>query len=150
MTPQPITSGELAGLVARTAEAASCFIAGDMRRYFSLIEHTDDYTLMPPYGGEPRRGADTSDAALAGLAAWFTGGDAELEVVQAYASGDPAVLAAVERQHGTVGGLPDQDWSLRVTLVFRRGGQWLEAHASARRRADLSDQSRHAGRAGPG
>lgn len=40
---QPIADKELAGLVARTAEAASSFIAGDMRRYVSLIEHTGDY-----------------------------------------------------------------------------------------------------------
>ncbi len=40
-------------------------------------------------------------------------------MVQIYTAGD-VVLVAIERQHGTVGGLPDQDWSLRVTLVFRR------------------------------
>jgi hypothetical protein len=35
-------------------------------------------------------------------------------------------------QHGEVGGLPDQDWSLRVTLVFRReGGEWRLAHRHA-------------------
>jgi ketosteroid isomerase-like protein len=38
----------------------------------------------------------------------------------------------VERQHGTVGGLPDQDWSLRVTLVFRReGADWRLVHRHA-------------------
>ena len=38
----------------------------------------------------------------------------------------------VERQHGRVGGLPDQDWSLRVTLVFRReGSEWQLAHRHA-------------------
>jgi ketosteroid isomerase-like protein len=42
------------------------------------------------------------------------------------------VLVAVERQHGEVGGLPDQDWSLRVTLVFRREGPWWQlAHRHA-------------------
>jgi len=123
---------ELAGLAARTAEAAACFMRGDMRRYFTLIQHTGDYTLMPPYGGEPRRGVDTSDPALDAMAAWFTGGEAELEIIQAHASGDLAVLVAVERQHGLVGGLPDQDWSLRVTLVFRReGGTWKLMHRHA-------------------
>ena len=29
------------------------------------------------------------------------------------------------KQNGEVGGMPDQDWSLRVTLVFRREGpEW--------------------------
>jgi hypothetical protein len=40
------------------------------------------------------------------------------------------VLVAIERQHGEVGGLTDQDWSLRVTLVFQRkgrNGSWYTA-----------------------
>jgi len=50
-----------------------------------------------------------------------------------YSSGDLAVLVAVERQGGTVGDLPPQDWSLRITLVFRREGtEWRLVH----RRAD--------------
>jgi hypothetical protein len=49
-----------------------------------------------------------------------------------YASGDLAVLAVIERQHGEVGGLPDQDWSLRVTLVYRRqGAEWWLVHRHA-------------------
>jgi ketosteroid isomerase-like protein len=31
-----------------------------------------------------------------------------------------------------MGGLPDQDWSLRVTLVFRRdGSEWRQVHRHA-------------------
>jgi ketosteroid isomerase-like protein len=42
------------------------------------------------------------------------------------------VLVVIERQHGEVGGLPDQDWSLRVTLVYRRGGPgWQLVHRHA-------------------
>jgi ketosteroid isomerase-like protein len=55
-----------------------------------------------------------------------------LEVVQTYASGDMAVLVVIERQRAVVGGLPEQDWSLRVTLVFRReeaGWQLVHRHA---------------------
>jgi ketosteroid isomerase-like protein len=128
-----VTSRELAGLVERMAEAASAFIRGDIRRYLSLIRHADDYTLMAPSGGEPRRGFDNSDPAAAALAEYFRGpGEAELQVFEAYTSGDLVVLVAVERQHGEVGGLPDQDWSLRVTLVFRREGQgWKLAHRHA-------------------
>ncbi|MCD2195017.1 hypothetical protein LQ327_16750 [Actinomycetospora endophytica] len=38
----------------------------------------------------------------------------------------------IERQHGEVGGLPDQDWSLRVTQVYRRvEGEWLVVHRHA-------------------
>jgi len=43
-----------------------------------------------------------------------------------------AVLVAIERQHGEVGGMPDQDWSLRVTLVFRHeGSEWRLVHRHA-------------------
>jgi ketosteroid isomerase-like protein len=42
------------------------------------------------------------------------------------------VLVLVERQHGQVGGLPDQDWSLRVTMVFRRSNhKWFLVHRHA-------------------
>ena len=38
----------------------------------------------------------------------------------------------VERQAGQVGDLPPQDWSLRVTLAFRReGDEWRLVHRHA-------------------
>ena len=86
---------------------------------------------MAPYGGEPRRGFDVEQA-LESTPKMFRGGEADLELVESYASGDIAVLVAIERQHGEVGGLPDQDWSLRVTLVFRREGpEWRLVHRHA-------------------
>jgi ketosteroid isomerase-like protein len=126
------TDDDLAGLVRRTAAAASALIRGDMQTYVTLIQHADDFTLMAPYGGEVARGFDGSAEALEAMARWFQGGEARLELVQAYASGDLAVLVAIERQHGVVGGLPDQDFSLRVTLVFRRTESgWQLAHRHA-------------------
>jgi ketosteroid isomerase-like protein len=87
---------------------------------------------MAPSGGEPRGGFDASDPSLDAMARYFQGGEAELQVFQTYASGDLVVLVAIERQHGEVGGLPDQDWSLRVTLVFRReGSEWRLVHRHA-------------------
>ena len=102
------------------SEAASAIIRGDLRTYADLMRHADDYTLMAPSGGEPRRGFDESDEALDALARYFQGGEAELQVFQTFVAGNLAVLVAIERQHGRVGSLPDQDLSLRVTLVFRR------------------------------
>ena len=132
MTPAPITDEDVAELVRRNAEATSAYIRGDVRRYVSLIKHAPDYTLLPPYGGEVRRGFDSSEEALASTARFFRDGEANLELVQTYASGDLVVLVAIERQHGEVGELPDQDWSLRVTLVFRReGSEWLMVHRHA-------------------
>jgi ketosteroid isomerase-like protein len=126
-----VTGVDVAELIRSTAEAAAAYIQGDILRYLALIKHADDYTLMPPYGGEPKRGFDTKEA-LESTPKMFRGGEADLELVESYASGDMAVLVAIERQHGEVGGMPDQDWSLRVTLVFRREGpEWQLVHRHA-------------------
>ena len=72
------------------------------------------------------------EKALAANAETFRGGDATFDLDQSYVSGDLAVLTGVERQRGVAFGLPEQDWSLRVTLVFRRDGeQWLLVHRHA-------------------
>jgi ketosteroid isomerase-like protein len=120
-------------LEALWATAAQAYLDGDLRRYASLAKHDDDFTLMPPYGGDARRGFDGSDEAVEWTARTFRGGTVDVEFVESYASGDLAVLVAVERQQGTVGDLPRQDWSLRVTLVLRHEGEdWRLVH----RRAD--------------
>jgi ketosteroid isomerase-like protein len=133
MVHENVTNEELATLIQRTAEAAKAYIRGDMRTYFTLIKHAEDYTLMSPFGGEPTRGFDDpSPERLEALERYFQNGEAELDVVQTYTSGDLVVLVVIERQHGEVGGLPDQDWSLRVTLVFRRdGSEWRQVHRHA-------------------
>lgn len=89
------TEEELVALVQRVTQAARALISGDIRGYVALIRHADDYTLMSPYGGEPVRGFDDSDEALAGLAQFFRGGEADVEVVETYASGDLAVLVVI-------------------------------------------------------
>ena len=88
---------------------------------------------MSPYGGEVVRGFNDSEEALAALAQFFRGGEATVEVVETYRSGDLAVLVVIERQRGTVGDLPEQDWSLRVTWVFRRTSEtdWELVHRHA-------------------
>jgi ketosteroid isomerase-like protein len=127
-----VTEAEIAELIQRTAEATKAYIRGDMQTYFTLIQAGDDYTLMSPFGGEPERGFDISPERLHALERFFRGGEAELEVVATYASGDLVVLVAIERQHGEIGGLPEQDWSLRVTWVFRRDGSgWRQVHRHA-------------------
>jgi len=128
-----VTDDELAALVGRVTEAAQALISGDAEGYVGRIRHADDYTLMSPYGGDPVRGFDDSDEALAGLAQFFRGGQADVEVVETYTSGDLAVLVVIERQRGEVGDLPEQDWSLRVTWVFRRSAEseWELVHRHA-------------------
>ncbi|MFE7630949.1 YybH family protein [Kocuria sp. NPDC057446] len=132
MSENRVTTEEIAELVERNREAAGAYINGNMRRYLELVRASEDYTLMSPFGGDTVHGSDESDEAVEATSQFFRGGDADLEIEQTYASGQMVVLVGVERQHGEVGGLPDQDWSLRVTLVFRReGSQWWLVHRHA-------------------
>lgn len=132
MADTTITQDDLDALIQRTSDAAKAYIRGDMRTYFSLIRHGDDYTLMSPFGGDVERGFDTSPERIAALERFFRSGEAELEVVQTYASGDLVVLVAIERQHGEIADLPDQDLSLRVTWVFQRDESgWRQVHRHA-------------------
>jgi ketosteroid isomerase-like protein len=126
------STGEIGDLFQRAVAANSALIAGDIERFVELIPHAKDYTLMTPFGGKPTRGFDASSERLAELGRFFQGGKAEPELVEAYASGDLAVLVIIERQRCAVGGLPEQDWSLRVTQVFRReGSEWQLVHRHA-------------------
>jgi len=118
-------------LLARAEAASSAFMRGDMKTYLELINIAPDYTLMQPFGGPFSRGFDRSPERLAELASYFQDGGVKMELVQAYTSGDMAVLAVIEWGHGKVGGL-DQKWPLRVTLVFRlENGEWQLAHRHA-------------------
>ena len=129
---KPITTSDIAELVAQVGEAADAIMAGDIDRYLAIIHHAADYTLMAPAGGPARRGFDDSPESRKAMAEMFQSGSAELELVETYASGDLVVIVAVERQQGVVGDLPEQDWSLRVTLVFRRTDSgWELAHRHA-------------------
>ena len=124
---------EVARLVARADRANAAFLRGDMDIWHSLTGPIAvDFTLMQPFGGPASRGFDGSPERLAAMARYFTGGKAEMEIVETYASADLVVLAFVERQRGRVGGLPEQDWSLRVTQVYRRRGSvWELVHRHA-------------------
>ena len=122
----------LGGLIDRAAQAAAAFMSGDMARWFDLCRPTDDFTLMAPFGGPPGHGFDASPEYRARLARAFRNGSARLEMVESYVAEDLVVLVMIERQHGEVHGLPDQDWSLRVTQVYRRdGSEWRLAHRHA-------------------
>jgi ketosteroid isomerase-like protein len=125
------TEAELAELVQRTEEATGAFMRGDMDRYLALTPHARGFTLMNPFGGPPARYEDRSES-LRAAAEYFKGGEAKLEVAEVHAWGDTVLLVMIERQHGQVGGLPDQEWSLRVSQVYRReGSDWLLVHRHA-------------------
>ncbi|GAA3637600.1 nuclear transport factor 2 family protein [Microlunatus ginsengisoli] len=127
-----LTPTEIDALIATMDEAADAYISGRARDYFRLIRQAEDFTLMPPYGGETRRYEPVTDEGIADTERYFPSGEATLQVEQTYASGELVVIVAVERQHGVLDGRPDQDLSLRVTLVFRRiADGWELAHRHA-------------------
>ena len=132
MAGQDVTNAQLEALHELVTEAASAFFGGQMHRYFELVNHADDFTLMGPFGGDIVRDSESSDEQIADLQRFFQGGAVTLEIAETYASGTLAVLVVVEHQHGVVGDAPAQDWSLRVTLVFRwEDAGWRLVHRHA-------------------
>lgn len=119
-------------LVRRSVDANAALMRGDINDFRAMITLTGDFTLFSPFGGTPTRGKDMTEKTWAAMARFFRNGTLTQELVQAYASDDMVVLAMIEHGHGEVGGLPAQDWRLRVTLVYRRdGGDWRLAHRHA-------------------
>ncbi len=134
-----------AQLVAKAAEKNAAFMRGDMQRWSELVEIAADFTLMQPFGGPPSRGFDKSPAHLAEMGHYFRNGKTDLELVQTCANDNIVVLVMIERQTAEVGGLPLQDWSLRVTEVYRKeASDWQLVHRHADplvRRASLEQSA---------
>jgi ketosteroid isomerase-like protein len=128
----PAQAPLIARLVQRAEAQARLFNTGAMARWLETADPDERFTLMQPFGGPTSHGFDRSPAHLAALAGMFRNGDASIELVQAVAGDDVVMLAYIERQQIEVGALPRQDWSLRVTQVFRRqGDRWRLVHRHA-------------------
>jgi ketosteroid isomerase-like protein len=126
------TDDTVSQLIARAEKQAQLFNAGRMQEWNALVGIGDGFTLMEPFGGATSHGFNATEERLAALARNFRNGTARLEVDQTYASDDMVVLVYVERNDGEVHGLPNQDWSLRVTQVFQRqGDDWKLVHRHA-------------------
>jgi ketosteroid isomerase-like protein len=122
---------DTAELIDRAAEAARAWMRGDIDRYLDLTRHAEGFTLIAPDGGPPVQFADRR-AEFQGWRSPFADGDATLEITAAHVWDDTAVLVMIERQHGRVADLPDQDLSVRVTGVYRRTATgWLLVHRHA-------------------
>lgn len=115
-----LTERDIATLVQLHADANAAWVAGDARRFLDILPLAEDVTLMTAFGGAPSRSFDDSPERLERLRQFFRNGTIQVDLVQAYASGDLAVLALTERCEGEIGGLPRQRWGLRVTAVYRR------------------------------
>jgi ketosteroid isomerase-like protein len=126
-----ISDEELTEFVRQTEEAADAWLRGDMDRYLELIHHARGFTLLAPFGGPATQDDERAEGVRAS-AGYFQNGQARLEDVYTHAWGDTLVLVMTERQHGQIGGLLDQDLSVRVTQVYRRdGSDWLLVHRHA-------------------
>ncbi len=122
----------VAELIRSSAAANDALMRGDIARYRSLVAMTDDFTLMSPFGGTPSHMRGLTADRIEAMGRFFRNGSLRQDVVHAYGSADMVVLAVIERAHVEVGGLPPQDWALRVTLVYRRDGDgWRLAHRHA-------------------
>jgi len=119
-------------LVKLAAMKNAAFMRGDMESWAALTRIAFDFTLMQPFGGAASRGFDKSPARLAELARYFRNGVTKLEDVHTYGTEGTIVLVMIERQTAEVGGLPNQDWSLRVTEVYREDAEgWELVHRHA-------------------
>ena len=127
-----VEKSEAAVLIERSAEANAALMRGDVDRYRALVPVSRDFTLMSPFGGAPTHGPGLTDERWEAMRRFFRNGTLRQELVQSYATADMIVLATIERAHVEVGGLPAQDWALRVTLVYRRAGTgWQLVHRHA-------------------
>ena len=118
-------------LVRLSAEANAALMRGDGKRYFDLVVCSDDFTLMSPFGGKPSHGQVTRER-MEEIGRFFQNGTLAQELVQSYSAPGMVVLVTIERAHVAVGGLPAQDWALRVTQVYRRDGTvWRLVHRHA-------------------
>jgi ketosteroid isomerase-like protein len=111
----------VADLIKVAEEKNAAFMRGDMDRWAKI-------TRIAPAS----HGFDASPKRLAELAQYFRNGRTKLQVAQTYRSERLVVLVMIEQQQAEVGGLPEQDWSLRVTEVYRKeGSEWQLAHRHA-------------------
>lgn len=119
--------------LARVSERANAaLMRGDFPRYRELVDLAPDFVLMSPFGGKPTHGAEYTPERVEAMARFFRNGSLRQEVVRTFATADMVTLAVIERAHVEVGGLPAQDWALRVTLVYRRAGpHWQLVHRHA-------------------
>jgi ketosteroid isomerase-like protein len=130
--PAPSMDRVVTDLIERSAASNDALMRGDIERYRALLSFTRDFTLMSPFGGKPTHGHELTPERIESMGRFFRNGSLRQEVVQTYGSRDMVVLAVIEHARVEVGGLPAQNWSLRVTLVYRReGDEWRLAHRHA-------------------
>lgn len=135
LSPMPAAAAATdmaARLFALSAEGQAALMQGDARRYFEIVPIAEDFTLMSPFGGTPSHGIYTAEQ-VDQIGDFFRNGSFAHELVAQYETAAMIVLVVIEHARAVeVGGLPAQDWDLRVTLVYRRDADgWRLAHRHA-------------------
>ena len=135
--------GKRRGEVARARCGRTLCDLGRSQRGADARRHRAVYRARVPLRGfhadvavrrrSRRRGSDYTPERMQAMGRFFRNGTFKQELVQSYASDDMVVLAVIEQTNVEVGGLPAQDWSLRVTLVYRREGADWQLGAPPRR-----------------
>jgi hypothetical protein len=120
--------------LAQTKEASRKWMNGDSGPYSAMMAHTPQFTIFGPFGGpSPPGWTDEFASRQVDAARPFQGGTAAIELIQSYVSGDLVVLVTIERNQVTFAGSDrPQQWDLRVTQVYARGGKdWKVVHRHA-------------------
>ena len=128
-----MTDEELKAILASTEKLANAWMQGDWDGgYGAALTKREDATIYGPFGGPATEGAHAwAEGAKIGIKQ-IRNGHSKVQLIQSHASGDLLVLVLLEEQSGEVGGIPDQPWSLRSTLVYRReDGKWRVIHRHA-------------------
>lgn len=130
---QPAAADDAVTTLIKITEDSNVFLMrGEIEKYRALVPYSSDFTLMSPFGGTPTHGVQYTPEQWERMGRFFRNGTFKQEIVQTYGSADMVVLATIERPHVEIGGLPAQEWALRVTLVYRRAGSdWHLVHRHA-------------------
>jgi ketosteroid isomerase-like protein len=142
----------LAHLVRLSEAGNAALMHGDAVGYFNLVPLSRDFVLMSPFGGTPSRSGSYTLEETAAIGRFFRNGTFTQEIVESYVSDDMVVLATIERAYVEVGGLPAQEWALRVTLVNRRdedGWKLVHRHADPLANPVSVEQAAALGRGSP-
>ena len=123
---------EITALISRADRANHAFMNADPAGSFAMNRHSADFSIMTPFGGFTTGGFAPAPDQVAAMARTFTSASTGFDLIATHAADDLLVIAGVERQQAVVGGLAAQDWSLRVTLVYRRSAEdWELVHRHA-------------------
>ena len=120
----------IAAILPRMTDMDVALHNGDARPRMAFWSHNDPVTL---FGAVLTNvGWEEIEQTFDALAARFSNGTYEVEVIAAGASGDLGYLVAIEHTSASVAGAPPEPYELRVTTIFRReGGEWKIVHRHA-------------------